>query len=95
MEASIAIARRSRVIASGEVEPAVQDLETVTKAEPEWLEPHVKLASLLYRLHRENDARREEEIIGKLRDEDREKAVPLPGMQSSTPSYPKTRSVRI
>jgi tetratricopeptide (TPR) repeat protein len=67
--------------ASGEVEPAVRDLETVTKAEPEWLEPHVKLASLFYRLHREGDARREEEIIGKLRDEHREKAVPLTGMR--------------
>jgi tetratricopeptide (TPR) repeat protein len=67
--------------ASGEVEPAVRDLQTVSKAEPEWLEPHVKLASLLYRLRREDDARREEEIIEKLRSEHREKAVPLTGMR--------------
>jgi tetratricopeptide (TPR) repeat protein len=67
--------------ASGEVEPAVQDLEKVTRAEPDWLEPHVKLASLYYRLRRENDARREEEVIAMLRNEHREKALPLTGMQ--------------
>lgn len=67
--------------ASGEVEAAVRDLEIVTTAEPEWLEPHVKLASLLYRLHRDPEARRQEELIAKLRDEHREKAVPLTGMR--------------
>ena len=54
---------------------------TVTKAEPDWLEPHVKLASLYFRLHREAEARREEEIVEKLRSEHREKAVPLPEMR--------------
>src|SRR5205807_1370304 len=63
--------------ATGEIETSVRDLQAVTNAEPEWLEPHVKLASLYFRLHREEDAHREQELVDKLRSEHRDKALPL------------------
>ena len=67
--------------ATGETERSVADLQAVTKAEPDWLEPHVKRASLYFRLYRDAEARREEEIVEKLRSEHREKVVPLPEMR--------------
>jgi Flp pilus assembly protein TadD len=67
--------------AMGETAEAVRGLESVTKAEPDWLEPHVKLASVYFRLHRESDARREQDVVEKLRSDHREKAVPLPEMR--------------
>ena len=67
--------------AMNEIDQAVQDLERVTVSEPEWLEPHVKLASLYFRVHREPEARREQELVEKLRTEHRDKKVPLPEMR--------------
>jgi tetratricopeptide (TPR) repeat protein len=64
--------------AADEIEGSIHDLQSVTKSEPEWLEPHVKLASLYFRRHLEADARREQEVVEKLRNEHRDKAVPLP-----------------
>lgn len=71
---ALALVRAGR----GEIETSVRDLQAVTKAEPEWLEPHVKLASLYFRLHRDEDARKEQQLIEKLRSEHRDKAIPLP-----------------
>jgi tetratricopeptide (TPR) repeat protein len=64
--------------ATGRDQEAVRDLEAVTAAEPEWLEPHVKLASLYFRQHREQGAAREQAIVDKLQSEHREKRLPLP-----------------
>jgi tetratricopeptide (TPR) repeat protein len=64
--------------AINDIDQAVQELEMVTAAEPEWVEPHVKLASLYFRLHREIEGRREQELVDKLRNEHRDKKVPLP-----------------
>ena len=64
--------------ANGEIDESIHDLQSVTKAEPEWVEPHVKLASLYFRRHLDADGRREQELVEKLRNEHRDKTVPLP-----------------
>lgn len=51
---------------SGEYEAAAQALEQVVKDNPEWLEPHVELASLYYRLHRPQDGARERQVVERL-----------------------------
>jgi len=51
---------------SGQYEAAAQDLEKLVKDDPTWLEPHVELASLYYRLHRNADGAKEREIVDKL-----------------------------
>jgi lipopolysaccharide biosynthesis regulator YciM len=51
---------------AGDYEAAVKDLENVVKDDPNWLEPHVQLASLYYRLHRPEDGARERGIVDKI-----------------------------
>lgn len=64
--------------ASGDVNGAVAGLESVTKTSPDWLEPHVKLASLYFRLHRQADGHREQEIVEKLKSRNPGRQSPLP-----------------
>jgi tetratricopeptide (TPR) repeat protein len=51
---------------SGQYEAAAQMLEKLTQDDPNWLEPHVELATLYYRLHRPDDGKRERAIVDKL-----------------------------
>lgn len=51
---------------SGEYETAAKELEALTKDDPDWLEPHVELAALYYRLHRPEDGARERQIVDQL-----------------------------
>ena len=51
---------------SGEYEAAVQDLEKLIKDDPRWLDPHVQLATLYYKLHRPEDGARERQVVGRL-----------------------------
>ncbi|MGD0568236.1 MAG: tetratricopeptide repeat protein [Candidatus Sulfotelmatobacter sp.] len=51
---------------SGQYEVAAQHLEKLVKDDPNWLEPHIELASLYYRLHRSADGAREREIVDRL-----------------------------
>lgn len=84
IEPSSSLARYALALvwsATGEGEKAVRDLETVTQAAPEWVEPHVKLASLYFRLHRAEDGQREREIVDKLKNEHRDQKVPLPELE--------------
>lgn len=67
--------------ASGQLEESVHDLEAVTRTAPEWLDPHAKLASLYFRMRRDKEGRREQEIVDKLRSEHRDQTVPLPELQ--------------
>jgi tetratricopeptide (TPR) repeat protein len=48
---------------SGDYENAAKELEQLTKDDPDWLEPHVELAALYYRLHRPDDGARERQIV--------------------------------
>jgi tetratricopeptide (TPR) repeat protein len=51
---------------SGDYETAAKELETVVKDDPDWLEPHVELATLYYRLHRPEDGAKERQIVDSL-----------------------------
>jgi tetratricopeptide (TPR) repeat protein len=51
---------------SGHYEEAAKDLEEVTRTDPNWLEPHVELANVYYRLHRPQDGAKEREIVARL-----------------------------
>jgi tetratricopeptide (TPR) repeat protein len=51
---------------SGKYEEAAKDLEEVEKEDPSWLEPHVELATVYYRLHRPADGAKERAIVDKL-----------------------------
>lgn len=52
--------------ATGQYEAAALDLEQLVKEDPQWLEPHVELASLYYKLHRPQDGAREREIVDRI-----------------------------
>lgn len=51
---------------SGDYENAAKELEQLTKDDPDWLEPHVELATLYYRLHRPEDGARERQIVDRI-----------------------------
>jgi Flp pilus assembly protein TadD len=51
---------------SGDYETAARELELLVKDDPDWLEPHVELATLYYRLHRPEDGAKERQIVESL-----------------------------
>lgn len=61
--------------AEGQLEAAVEDLEKVVKANPTWLQPHVELAALYFRLNRSEDGANERKTVDRLSDE-QQKAGP-------------------
>jgi Flp pilus assembly protein TadD len=66
--------------AGGDTETAVHELEAVIAMAPNWPEPHVKLASLYFRLRRKADGEREQQIVETLRAEHREKRLEMPAL---------------
>lgn len=58
---------------SGDYEAAAQQLESVVKDNPDWLEPHVELASLYYKLHRPADGAKERQTVERLTAEQQSK----------------------
>jgi tetratricopeptide (TPR) repeat protein len=56
-------------LATGHVESARKNLEELTRAEPKFVEAHVTLATVYYRLKRKIDGDRERAIVQKLNDE--------------------------
>jgi tetratricopeptide (TPR) repeat protein len=63
---------------SGQYADAAKDLEQIEKEDPTWLDPHVELATVYYRLHRPADGAKEREIVAKLMAEQQSKG---PGKQ--------------
>ena len=53
----------------GQIEDARKGLEELTRQEPRFVEAHVTLATVYYRLKRKSDADRERAIVQKLNDE--------------------------
>ncbi len=51
---------------SGDYEAAAKELEGVVRDNPTWLEPHVQLTSLYYKLHRPADGAKERAIVDRL-----------------------------
>lgn len=48
---------------SGDYAAAALDLEQLARDDPGWLDPHIELAVLYYRLHRVEDGQRERQIV--------------------------------
>jgi tetratricopeptide (TPR) repeat protein len=51
---------------TGNYAAAAATLEDLEKADPGWIDPHVELATLYYKLHRPADGQREREIVAKI-----------------------------
>lgn len=51
---------------AGQYEVAAHELEALTKDDPAWLEPHVELATLYYKLHRPQDGAKERAIVDQI-----------------------------
>jgi tetratricopeptide (TPR) repeat protein len=73
-------------MASGDVVGAQQILETLVSEHPGWLEPHVSLATVYYRLKRKEDADRERAIVDKLT---REAQAKQPGARPADAGPPR------
>ncbi|MGA8940418.1 MAG: tetratricopeptide repeat protein [Acidobacteriaceae bacterium] len=63
---------------SGQYEDAAKYLEAVEKANPSWLDPHVELAKVYYRLHRPADGAKERAIVAKLNAQQQSEGPPQP-----------------
>lgn len=60
---------------TGHEEEAVKELEELEKETPAWIDPHIQLAKLYYKVHRPADGERERQIVQKLQDQ-QQKAGP-------------------
>jgi tetratricopeptide (TPR) repeat protein len=63
---------------AGKDAEAVKELEVVVQKDPGWLQPHLELATLYYRLHRPEDGAKERAIIEKLTAEQQTKGPGKP-----------------
>jgi len=52
--------------AEGHMDAALRDLESVVLQSPDWLQPHVELSALYYRLHRPDDGAKQKEIVDRM-----------------------------
>ena len=58
--------------ALGKVSEAVSEFERIAAAAPDWIEPHVQLAVLYYRLSRPADGSRQRQIVDRLSKQSRQ-----------------------
>ena len=65
---------------SGHLHAAATRLEALEKVAPTWINPHVQLSLIYYRLHQPADGKREREIVAKLRAEQRKTNVTNAGL---------------
>ncbi|HEY1742926.1 MAG TPA: tetratricopeptide repeat protein [Granulicella sp.] len=63
---------------SGHYEDSARLLEDVTRTDPNWLEPHIELATVYYRLHRPEDGAKERQIVAKLTAQQQSKGPAAP-----------------
>jgi Flp pilus assembly protein TadD len=63
---------------AGQYEDAAKDLEELVKANPDWLQPHVELANVYYRLHRPADGAKERAIVARLNADQQSQGPPKP-----------------
>jgi tetratricopeptide (TPR) repeat protein len=52
--------------AAGDSAAAISDLERVARGDPQWLDPHVQLSTLYYKLHRSSEGLRERKTVERL-----------------------------
>jgi lipopolysaccharide biosynthesis regulator YciM len=48
---------------TGKYAEAATALERLEKLDPSWLDPHIELAAIYYKLHRPEDGQRERDIV--------------------------------
>lgn len=48
---------------TGKLDQAAATLEELEKADPNWIDPHIELAPIYYKLHRPQDGQRERDIV--------------------------------
>jgi tetratricopeptide (TPR) repeat protein len=48
---------------TGQYAEAARILEDLEKADPSWLDPHIELAAIYYKLHRPDDGQRERDLV--------------------------------
>jgi tetratricopeptide (TPR) repeat protein len=68
---------------AGEYEDAARLLEQLCKEDPNWLDPHVQLATLYYKLRRPEDGARERRIVDRISGEQQKRG---PRNSSTTPT---------
>jgi tetratricopeptide (TPR) repeat protein len=51
---------------TGKYEEAAKTLEDLARTDPNWLDPHVELATIYYKLHRPEDGQRERDTVQRL-----------------------------
>ncbi|MGH9351167.1 MAG: tetratricopeptide repeat protein, partial [Terriglobia bacterium] len=61
--------------AAGQLEAAVKELKAAEQENPGWLEPHVELTALYYRLKRPEDGAREKKIVDRIRTEQQQRGT--------------------
>lgn len=66
---------------SGEYADAARNLEIVAKNDPNWLDPHVQLATLYYRLHRPQDGAKERALVQQLAAKQQAAGPDAPGLR--------------
>lgn len=77
---SMARFERARIErALGQLEAAVRDMEAVERDDPDWLQLHVELAALYYRIQRPADGEKQRAIVDRLTAEQQEKGAHAPG----------------
>lgn len=65
--------------AEDELDAAVKNLETVVGRSPTWIQPHIELSALYYKLHRPEDGARQREIVDRLtKENDGRSPGPMP-----------------
>ena len=62
---------------SGKYAEAAATLEELEKADPNWIDPHIELAPIYYKLHRPQDGQRERDIVQQI-EAKQQKAGPRP-----------------
>lgn len=63
---------------SNELQSAAGDLEQVVGRDPQWLDPHIRLAALYFRLNRGTDGQKEREIVDRLTAEQQQRETSSP-----------------
>ena len=61
---------------TGKYAEAAAALEQLEKADPNWLDPHIELAAIYYKLHRPEDGQRERDIVKQLEAKQQEAGPP-------------------
>lgn len=61
---------------SGDYSQAAKILKALVKSNPDWLQPHIELAAVYYRLHQPADGARERAIVAKLKAQQQVKGPP-------------------